>query len=99
MTSLLLQGEVRGFQVACPEAYSFFRLSLASLIDHRVHFFANIAVLPYKMGVHCPSECEYALGYYRPGNCAPWIKPPVPISARGAIAQAATMTGMFWLIP
>ena len=63
------------------------------------HFFANIAVLPYKMGVHCPSECEYALGYYRPGNCAPWIKPPVPISARGAIAQAATMTGMFWLIP
>lgn len=63
------------------------------------HFFANIAVLPYKMGVHCPSECQYALGYYRPGNCAPWITPPVPISARGAIAQAATMTGLFWLIP
>ncbi len=63
------------------------------------HFFANIAVLPYKMGVHGPHECQYALGYYRPGNCAPWIKPPVPISARGAIAQAATMTGLFWLIP
>lgn len=63
------------------------------------HFFANIAVLPYKMGVHCPSECQYALGYYRPGNCAPWITPPVPISARGAISQAATMTGLFWLIP
>jgi hypothetical protein len=63
------------------------------------HFFANIAVLPYKMGVHSPCECQYALGYYRPGNCAPWIKPPVPISARGAIAQAATMTGLFWLIP
>ena len=63
------------------------------------HFFANIAVLPYKMGVHCPSECQYALGYYRPGNCAPWITPPVPISVRGAISQAATMTGLFWLIP
>ncbi|MGI9470192.1 MAG: hypothetical protein ACR2NZ_01580 [Rubripirellula sp.] len=63
------------------------------------HFFANIAVLPYKMGVHCPNECQYALGYYRPGNCAPWITPPVPISARGAISQAATMTGLFWLIP
>ncbi|WP_413431051.1 hypothetical protein [Crateriforma spongiae] len=63
------------------------------------HFFANIAVLPYKMGVHCPSECQYALGYYRPGDCAPWIIPAVPISARGAIAQAAVMTGTFWLVP
>ena len=63
------------------------------------HFFANIAVLPYKMGIHPPNECQYALGYYRPGNCAPWIVPPVPISARGALAQAAVMTGAFWLIP
>jgi hypothetical protein len=63
------------------------------------HFFGNIAVLPYKMGVHGPTECRYALGYYRPGNCAPWIKPPVPISLRGAYAQAAAVTGLFWLIP
>jgi hypothetical protein len=68
-------------------------------IVQSAHFFGNVLVLPYKMGVHAPNECQYALGYYRPGNCAPWIKPPVPISARGAIAQAATMTGMFWLIP
>jgi hypothetical protein len=63
------------------------------------HFFANIAVLPYKMGVHSPSECQYTLGYYRPGNCAPWIVPPVPISVRGGLYQAAAMTGAFWLIP
>ena len=63
------------------------------------HFFANIAVLPYKMGIHPPNECQYALGYYRPGNCAPWIVPPVPISARGALAQGAAMTGAFWLVP
>ncbi len=63
------------------------------------HFFANIAVLPYKMGIHPPNECQYALGYYRPGNCAPWIVPPVPISARGALVQGAAMTGAFWLIP
>ena len=36
------------------------------------HFFGNIIVLPYKMGVHGPTECQYSLGYYRPGNCAPW---------------------------
>ena len=63
------------------------------------HFFGNIAVLPYKMGVHCPTECQYSLGYYRPGNCAPWIIPPVPLSVKGAAAQVATVTGMFWLIP
>lgn len=63
------------------------------------HFFANIAVLPYKMGVHSPHECQYALGYYRPGNCAPWIIPPMPISARGAAFQTAAMVGGAWLIP
>lgn len=63
------------------------------------HFFGNVMVLPYKMGIHPPHECQYALGYYRPGNCAPWIVPPVPVSARGAISQAAVMTGSFWLIP
>lgn len=63
------------------------------------HFFANIAVMPYKMGVHKPSECQYALGYYRPGDCAPWIIPPVPISLRGALYQAGAITGTFLLIP
>jgi hypothetical protein len=63
------------------------------------HFFGSIVVLPYKMGVHTPRECQYPLGYYRPGNCAPWITQPVPLSTRGALSQAATMTGLFWLIP
>ncbi len=63
------------------------------------HFFANIAVLPYKMGVHLPHECQYALGYYRPGNCAPWIKPPVPLSVRGALFQGAAMAGVYGIIP
>ncbi|ELP30629.1 hypothetical protein [Rhodopirellula baltica] len=63
------------------------------------HFFANIAVLPYKMGVHSPHECQYALGYYRPGNCAPWIIPPVPLSLKGAWYQAAAVTGTALLVP
>ncbi len=63
------------------------------------HFFVNIAVMPYKMGVHAPTECQYTLGYYRPGNCAPWIVPPVPLSLRGTLYQAAAVTGGFWLIP
>jgi len=72
---------------------------LAQPIISSAHFFFNIAVLPYKMGVHSPNECQYALGYYRPGNCAPWIIPPVPLSVRGAWYQAAAMTGTALLVP
>ncbi|TWU45633.1 hypothetical protein Q31b_08090 [Novipirellula aureliae] len=81
------------------ERYGHTRGPLWQPVVSSAHFFANIAVLPYKMGVHTPGECQYALGYYRPGNCAPWIKPPVPISLRGGLTQAAVMTGAFWLIP
>ncbi|MEM9826991.1 MAG: hypothetical protein AAF958_10405 [Planctomycetota bacterium] len=63
------------------------------------HFFGNVLILPYKMGMNPPEECHYTLGYYRPGSCAPWIVPPVPISARGALTQAAVMTGGTLLIP
>lgn len=63
------------------------------------HFFVNIAVLPYKMGIHPPTECQYTLGYYRPGSCAPWIVPPVPLSLRGAVVQGATISGLIALIP
>lgn len=63
------------------------------------HFFGNILVLPYKMGIHPPNECQYSLGYFRPGNCAPYMVQPVPISLRGAAAQAAAVTGAAALIP
>lgn len=63
------------------------------------HFFANIAVMPYKMGIHPMTECQYALGYYRPGNCAPWQLPAVPLSGRGALYQAKVVTGSVFLLP
>jgi hypothetical protein len=63
------------------------------------HFFTNIAVLPYKMGIHPMNECQYALGYYRPGNCAPWTMGPVPISLRGALFQAGAVAGVAAAIP
>jgi hypothetical protein len=63
------------------------------------HFFLNVAFLPYKMGINPPHECQYALGYYRPGNCAPWLLPPVPISLRGALFQGAAAVGLVYLFP
>ncbi len=64
-----------------------------------VHFFGNIAVLPYKMGIHPPQECQYALGYYRPGDCAPYMIPPIPYSLRGAAMQAGAVVTAAALVP
>ena len=63
------------------------------------HFFARIPALPYQMGVELPWECVYPLGYYRPGSCAPWTVPAVPVSLRGLAVGAATATGLVFLLP
>ncbi len=63
------------------------------------HFFASVPVLPYKMGLEPPYECVYSLGYYRPGNCAPYLVPPVPLSIRGGLLQAGVVTGLVFAIP
>lgn len=62
-------------------------------------FFATVPILPYKMGVELPWECVYPLGYYRPGDCAPYMIPPVPVSVRGAVFQGAATVGGILLIP
>ena len=63
------------------------------------HFFTSILVLPYNMAINPPMECQYPLGYYRPGDCAPWHIPPVPLSVRGAAAEAGAWIGGIYMIP
>lgn len=62
-------------------------------------FMGNLVALPYQMGIHPPHECRYPLGHYRPGNCAPWLVPPVPISVRGGLAEAGAVLGGVFVIP
>jgi hypothetical protein len=63
------------------------------------HFFTRPFVLPYCMGVEPPNECIYALGHYRPGNCAPYMCNPVPLSLRGALFEAGAVTGAAAILP
>ena len=64
------------------------------------HFFVNLLTVSYQTGIHHPQECQYALGYYRPGDCAPWLVDPVPISLRGFARQTLTTTaGAFLFFP
>jgi hypothetical protein len=63
------------------------------------HFFGSVLILPYQMGMYPPNECQYELGYYRAGNCAPWLLQAFPLSARGALWQAGVATGLPFIIP
>ncbi len=72
---------------------------IAQPVISSAHFFGNVAVLPYKMGIHPMNECQYSLGYYRPGSCAPWTVGPIPISLRGALYQAKAIGGAALLLP
>lgn len=57
------------------------------------HFFVSLAFLPYQTAIHPQNECEYPLGLYRPGDCAPWLKDPIPISLDGMRRQSLVATG------
>ncbi|MGL4594606.1 MAG: hypothetical protein ACRCUY_07755 [Thermoguttaceae bacterium] len=62
-------------------------------------FFLTIPMLPYKMGLNPPNECVYTLGYYRVGNCAPYMLDPFPISVRAILFEAAAVGGAVAVIP
>jgi hypothetical protein len=63
------------------------------------HFFVMVPCLPYNMGMEPPWECVYPLGWYRPGDCAPYTLGPLPLSLRGAATQGVITTGLWFLFP
>lgn len=63
------------------------------------HFFGSLIVLPYQMGLTPPTECMYPLGHYRPGNCAPYMVPAVPLSWRAAMFQGGAAVGITAILP
>jgi hypothetical protein len=63
------------------------------------HFFVMVPCLPYNMGLEPPWECVYPLGWYRPGDCAPYTIGPLPLSLRAAATQGVITTGLWFLFP
>jgi hypothetical protein len=77
------------------ERYGHSRLPLLQPIISPVKFFVSAPLLPYKMGLTPPNECIYTLGYYRPGDRAPYLTDPIPLSVRGALFEGAAVgTGL-----
>lgn len=63
------------------------------------HFFGTVPILPYKMGLQTPQECVYALGYYRPGSCAPYMITQPGFTWRAAAFQTGVVTGTAAAVP
>lgn len=62
-------------------------------------FVVTIPCLPWLMAIDPPNECQYTLGYYRPGECAPYIFDPIPFSVRAAVVEGGVATALIFLIP
>jgi hypothetical protein len=87
------------FEEVAVERYGHSRGPILDPLVSAAHFFITVPLLPYEMGVEPPHECEYTLGYYRPGSCAPWIIDGFPISLRGMALEFTTVTGAAFAIP
>jgi hypothetical protein len=61
-------------------------------------FGVQLVGLPYQMALDNPHDCRYALGYYRPGDCAPRLHYRVPLNARAAAASAPVYAGAVFLL-
>jgi len=62
-------------------------------------FFSGVLMLPYKMALDPPNRCQYTLGYFRPGSCAPPVRQRVPLNYRALAVEAGVITGLIFLIP
>jgi hypothetical protein len=63
------------------------------------NFFLTVPILPYKWGLEPWNECIYPLGFYRPGDCAPYMFDPIPLSVRGALFEGCAWVGGVAAIP
>jgi hypothetical protein len=61
-------------------------------------FGAQLVGLPYQMALDNPHDCRYALGYYRPGDCAPRKHYRVPLNAKAAAVSAPVYAGAVLLL-
>ncbi len=61
-------------------------------------FGGQLIGLPYQMALDNPHDRRYALGYYRPGDCAPRKHYRIPLNARAAAASIPAYTGAVFLL-
>jgi hypothetical protein len=72
---------------------------VAQPVVSAARFFGRLPLLPYALAAHPHYKAEYALGDARPGSPAPYVHVRPPRDVRGALCEAAVVTGLFFAIP
>jgi hypothetical protein len=62
-----------------------------------LHYASRVVTLPYQLATQGCHDCEYGLGYFRPGNCNPAYHQRMERSKRGLIAQGLVVGAILGL--
>jgi hypothetical protein len=62
-------------------------------------FFATFPMLPYLGAIQHPCECEYTMGYYRPGSCTPAFRQRPPYDRRAIVAESLAVGSAIAIFP
>ena len=60
-------------------------------------FAVQLLGLPYQMTIYPVCSRQYSLGYYRPGECAPYKYYQIPLNAEAALVEAGVISGGYFL--
>lgn len=87
------------FEDAALERYGHTHNQLVQPLFSLGKFGTQLVGLPYQMALHPICERRYALGWYRPGECAPYKFYLPPWNTKAAVTAGAAYTGLIFLIP
>jgi len=79
------------------ERYGHTRHYLIQPVFSGAKFAVQLLGLPYQMTIYPICSRQYTLGYYRPGECAPFKYYQIPLNACAALVEAGFVTGGYFL--
>jgi hypothetical protein len=75
------------------------QLLLAQPFLSAAHFFSRVPSVPYLVVSERGRVCNYTLGHYSPGSCAPYVWYYPRFSLDAATVEAALITGLIYVVP
>jgi len=85
------------FEDVALERYGHTRHYLLQPVCSNIKFAAQLLGLPYMMTIYPVCSRQYSLGYYRPGEEAPYLYYQVPLNAKAALVEAGVVAGGYFL--
>jgi hypothetical protein len=85
------------FEDVALERYGHTRHFLIQPVFSGAKFALQFFGLPYQMTLYPFCSRQYSLGYYRPGECAPYKYYQIPLNAEAALVEAGVITGGYFL--